>query len=172
VISSLLGCGVSICGRITTTDPIRVVLRHEDYQVTLQEPNCVFWEFVNEGNSVNGRWSKQGCDVSKEESNKTTTVCVCNHLTHFAILLSPRVEVPEHHAAALGIIGYVGVSISLVCLLLTVAAFLFLRSLWGMRNYIHINLCISLFVAQLTFVAGVDKTNNEVRIGNICGLST
>jgi len=30
-----------------------------------------------------------------------------------------------------------------------------------MRNYIHINLCISLFVAQLTFVAGVDKTNNE-----------
>jgi len=46
VISSLLGCGVSICGRITTTDPIRVVLRHEDYQVTLQEPNCVFWEFV------------------------------------------------------------------------------------------------------------------------------
>ena len=35
-----------------------------------------------------------------------------------------------------------------------------------MRNYIHINLCISLFVAQLTFVAGVDKTNNEVRIGS------
>ena len=33
VISSLLGCGVSICGKIATTDTIKVVLRHEDYQV-------------------------------------------------------------------------------------------------------------------------------------------
>ena len=36
------------------------------------------------------------------------------------------------------------------------------RSLWSMRNYIHINLCISLFVAQLLFVVGVDKTQNQV----------
>ena len=27
-----------------------------------------------------------------------------------------------------------------------------------MRNYIHINLCISLAIAQITFVAGIDKT--------------
>jgi len=57
----------------------------------LQYAPCV--STSSEGNSVNGRWSKQGCDISKEESNTTTTVCVCNHLTHFAILLSPRVEV-------------------------------------------------------------------------------
>ena len=31
-----------------------------------------------------------------------------------------------------------------------------------MRNYIHINLSISLMIAQLTFVTGVDKTKNEV----------
>ena len=32
-----------------------------------------------------------------------------------------------------------------------------------MRNYIHVNLCISLFVAQLTFIVGVDKTANQVQ---------
>ena len=33
-----------------------------------------------------------------------------------------------------------------------------IRSLHSMRNYIHVNLCLSLAIAQLTFVAGVDKT--------------
>jgi hypothetical protein len=33
-----------------------------------------------------------------------------------------------------------------------------------MRNYIHVNLSISLFVAQLLFVVGVDKTQNQVCI--------
>ena len=31
-----------------------------------------------------------------------------------------------------------------------------------MRNYIHVNLCVSLFVAQLIFVLGIDKTSNKV----------
>ena len=32
-----------------------------------------------------------------------------------------------------------------------------------MRNYIHIMLCVSLFMAQFVFIVGVDKTKNEVR---------
>jgi len=31
-----------------------------------------------------------------------------------------------------------------------------------MRNYIHINLCISLIVAQVTFVAGVEPRGSVV----------
>ena len=31
-----------------------------------------------------------------------------------------------------------------------------------MRNYIHIMLCSNLFIAQLLFVIGIDKTDNEV----------
>ena len=37
----------------------------------------------------------------------------------------------------------------------------FSRSLHNMRNYIHINLCISLGIAQLTFVAGVDQSASD-----------
>ena len=31
-----------------------------------------------------------------------------------------------------------------------------------MRTYIHINLCLSLMVAQLLFVVAIDKTGNKV----------
>ena len=38
------------------------------------------------------------------------------------------------------------------------------RSLWGMRNFIHVNLCGCLFIAQLLFVTTVDKTDNVVSL--------
>ena len=41
------------------------------------------------------------------------------------------------------------------------------RSLWNMYNYIHIMLCGNLFIAQLLFVIGADKTSNEVHVYNI-----
>ena len=34
-----------------------------------------------------------------------------------------------------------------------------------MRNYIHINLCINLAIAQITFVAGIDKTGPSNNMG-------
>ena len=37
-----------------------------------------------------------------------------------------------------------------------------------MRNYIHVNLCISLAVAQLTFIAGVDKNSNTDNVPIHC----
>jgi len=35
------------------------------------------------------------------------------------------------------------------------------RSLRGFRTFIHINLCITLSIAQIIFVAGVDKTSEN-----------
>ena len=40
---------------------------------------------------------------------------------------------------------------------------LFFRSLWNMRNYIHCMLCANLIAAQLVFVVGVERTENEVK---------
>ena len=36
------------------------------------------------------------------------------------------------------------------------------RSLWNMRNYIHVMLCANLFATQLVFVVGVERTENKV----------
>ena len=32
------------------------------------------------------------------------------------------------------------------------------RSLWNMRNYIHVMLCSNLLIAQLLFVVGIEQT--------------
>ena len=38
-------------------------------------------------------WSDDGCQTTQFENG--SVLCSCNHLTHFAILLSPGVEVRE-----------------------------------------------------------------------------
>jgi hypothetical protein len=77
-------------------------------------------------------------------------------------MLSPKNSVNKQDAYNMRLIGYVGTSISLTCLLIIVFIFTTFKSLWSMRNYIHVNLSISLFVAQLLFVVGVDKTQNQI----------
>ena len=36
-----------------------------------------------------------------------------------------------------------------------------------MRNYIHVMLCANMFVAQLLFVVGVERTENEVSVSAV-----
>ena len=68
-----------------------------------------------------GQWSDRGCNRSESLSNTSVTVCECNHLTHFAILLSAApINLPQPVMLSLEIIGYVGVSISLVAMVSTV----------------------------------------------------
>ena len=114
-----------------------------------------------------GRWSEEGCETN---FNSTITVCKCDHLTHFAILLSARpLNLPRSQTLALQIIGYIGVSISLVAMAATIFVFLFLeykivskkKPLRIMRHYIHIQLCVTLGIAQIIFVAGIEPHLGE-----------
>ena len=66
--------------------------------------------------------------MNEDDSSETRTVCECNHLTHFAMLLSPKPpELKKKEILVLGIIGYVGVSISLLAFTLTVITFTVIR---------------------------------------------
>lgn len=38
-----------------------------------------------------GQWNTSGCTITRQDSELIT--CQCDHLTHFAILLSPGVPV-------------------------------------------------------------------------------
>lgn len=54
---------------------------------------CAFWEY--EPDSLQGHWATHGCKTVHVNSNATT--CSCNHLTHFAILMSSgRANVSDH----------------------------------------------------------------------------
>ena len=153
------------------------------------EIRCVFLDFLIEsGKDDNfilstGQWSERGCNRSENLSNTSVTVCECDHLTHFAILMSGApLNLTDAVVLSLEAIGYLGVSVSLVAMGLTVFTFVaikyahdctyicilnsycpspFSRSLRNMRTYIHINLCINLGIAQVIFVAGVDQSASD-----------
>ena len=75
-----------------------------------------------------GQWSDRGCNRSEILSNASVTVCECNHLTHFAILLSAApLNLTEDIELSLQVIGYVGVSISLVTMTLTATTFIIFK---------------------------------------------
>ena len=72
-----------------------------------------------------GQWSTDGCKTS---FTTNSTVCRCNHLTHFAILLSAQpLDLSQPQNLALQITGYIGVSISLVAMAATILVFVFLK---------------------------------------------
>ena len=76
---------------------------------------------------VSGRWDTDGCVKNDNLSNSTQTVCECRHLTNFAILLSARPILDPVNSFVLGVIGYIGVALSLAAMLCTVGALAFLR---------------------------------------------
>ena len=126
------------------------------------------WYFAISGRSgailFAGQWSEEGCETT---FNSTFTICKCNHLTHFAILLSAKyLRISNLQVLTLQITGYIGVSTSLVAMALTIFVLLFLecklnvtvyknRPVVTLRNYIHIQLCVTLGIAQIIFVAGI-----------------
>ena len=46
--------------------------------------------FHSNSSTVTGDWSSDGCTAASVNGDIVT--CSCNHLTHFAILLSPGIE--------------------------------------------------------------------------------
>uniref|UniRef100_A0A4W3KHR8 Adhesion G protein-coupled receptor L1 n=1 Tax=Callorhinchus milii TaxID=7868 RepID=A0A4W3KHR8_CALMI len=121
--------------------------------------NCSFWNYSER--SMMGFWSTQGC--KRIETNKTHTKCSCRHLTNFAVLMAHK-EIDHMHRLLLSVITWVGIVISLVCLAICISTFCFLRGLQTDRNTIHKNLCINLFIAELIFLIGINKTQYQVCI--------
>ena len=75
-----------------------------------------------------GQWSDRGCNRSESLSNTSVTVCECDHLTHFAILLSVApLNLTDAVVLSLEVIGYVGVSVSVVAMGLTIFTFAALK---------------------------------------------
>ena len=93
------------------------------------EIQCVFLDFLIESSTDDsilsvGQWSDRGCNRSESLSNTSVTVCECNHLTHFAILLSAApLNITDADELSLEVIGYVGVSVSLIAMGLVIFTF-------------------------------------------------
>ncbi|XP_065297125.1 latrophilin Cirl-like isoform X5 [Dermacentor albipictus] len=144
------------------SQPVLVTLKHSQEE-NVSDPQCVFWDFSKRD------WSERGCWV--EASNETHTVCACDHLTNFAVLMDVRsVQLTHSNEVALQVITYAGCFVSIVCLILTIITFQFFRSLESERMVIHKNLCVCLLVAEVVFVAGISQTAQRILCGVVAGL--
>ncbi|XP_035986323.1 adhesion G-protein coupled receptor G6 isoform X4 [Fundulus heteroclitus] len=133
-------------------DPVKIEIAHLSDQVSARR-ECVFWDFTM--NKGNGGWSNRGCNVSKQSSTNRT-VCLCNHLTHFGILMDisqTSFQIDRENQKVLTFLSYIGCGISALCsaaTLLTYIAFEKLR-----RDYpskILMNLSASLLLLNIVFL--------------------
>uniref|UniRef100_A0A287DAH5 Adhesion G protein-coupled receptor L4 n=1 Tax=Ictidomys tridecemlineatus TaxID=43179 RepID=A0A287DAH5_ICTTR len=127
---------------------------------------CVFWNYSPD--TMNGSWSLEGCELIY--SNETHTSCRCNHLTHFAILMSSSSSIGIKDYNILTRITQLGIIISLICLAICIFTFWFFSEIQSTRTTIHKNLCCSLFLAELVFLVGINTNTNKLFCSIIAGL--
>ncbi|XP_076001792.1 adhesion G protein-coupled receptor L3 isoform X2 [Genypterus blacodes] len=146
--------------KVYLSEPVVFTVKHLQHSEENFNPNCSFWSYSKR--TMTGFWSTQDCRLLS--TNRTHTSCSCTHLTSFAVLMA-HVEVKKAgsmHDLLLDVITWVGILLSLVCLLICIFTFCFFRGLQSDRNTIHKNLCISLFIAESLFLVGINRADQPI----------
>ncbi|KAF7660595.1 hypothetical protein LDENG_00278750 [Lucifuga dentata] len=127
-----------------------VTFSHKKVAGTNDKVECVFWDFQKNGGQ--GGWNNSGCAILRTSSYQTS--CLCDHLTHFAVLLDVvRAPVGEVDSQILTVISYIGCGISSIFLgvtLITYLAFVKLRQDYPSK--ILINLSVALLGLNMLFL--------------------
>ncbi|NWR63964.1 AGRG6 protein, partial [Bucorvus abyssinicus] len=150
--SFVVACSIGNVTIQDLQDYVKVTIKHTKIQED-PKPTCVFWDMNK--NDGNGGWNPAGCQVDAE-SNENETVCLCNHLTHFGVLMDLQrsvTQIDPRNTKVLTFITYIGCGISAIfsaATLLTYIAFEKLR-----RDYpskILMNLSTALLFLNLIFL--------------------
>ncbi|XP_012396166.1 adhesion G protein-coupled receptor G3 isoform X3 [Sarcophilus harrisii] len=138
-------------------EPVEITFSHKQQHQNLQ---CVFWD-ISQG--IAGDWKSTGCST---ELRTNQTVCRCDHLTFFALLLNPVLDATT--VKTLIQISLVGCGTSLCFLLFTIIFYFVLR--FTRERFksedapkIHVALCISLVLLNFTFIINLEHTPPKQR---------
>ncbi|CAF1110908.1 unnamed protein product, partial [Adineta ricciae] len=112
------------------------------------------------------QWSTDGCYLLS--SNLTHSICSCDHLSTFAVFknfpINSIKSMASEHTNRLSVIAKVGNIISIVCLILTIAA-LGMKcrmdvndDLMLVRTILHINMSICLLISQFIYLFGIESS--------------
>ncbi|XP_076129139.1 adhesion G-protein coupled receptor G6 isoform X7 [Alosa pseudoharengus] len=133
-------------------DPVRIEIAH-----LLHKPDpkrsCVFWDFTIK-NGIGG-WNSEGCLVSPDSSDNRT-VCLCNHLTHFGILMDisgTAAQIDYQNTRVLTFITYIGCGVSAIFSAATLLTYITFEKL--RRDHpakILMNLSTSLLFLNMVFL--------------------
>ncbi|XP_052603309.1 adhesion G protein-coupled receptor E3 [Peromyscus californicus insignis] len=145
------------------SEPVLLTLQNTQPIDPRAEHLCVHWEGSEEG----GSWSTKGC--SHMYTNDSYTICKCFHLSSFAVLMALSLE-EDSVLSALSVITYVGLSLSLLCLFLAAVTFLLCQPIQNTSTTLHLQLSICLFLADLLFLTGINRTEPKVLCSLIAGM--
>ncbi|PFX12607.1 Cadherin EGF LAG seven-pass G-type receptor 2 [Stylophora pistillata] len=149
-----------------------ITMKFKNIQNVNNKEKCMFWNIFH--NSSVG-WSGQGCYVKSIDAHQTE--CTCNHLTHFAVLLEASsslesADITEKDKKALKILTYIGLTLSIIGISLTIISYVTLTDIRGPLSQIRVSLVASLGAGQVIFLAGIGATENKARILNNCWMSS
>uniref|UniRef100_A0A8C9NB76 Adhesion G protein-coupled receptor D1 n=1 Tax=Serinus canaria TaxID=9135 RepID=A0A8C9NB76_SERCA len=144
----------NLSGSPLITIQLSHTLTPRQYSQALNKSNrvhlyCAFLDYSN----GSGVWSDEGC--VRQGGDLNSSVCLCNHLTNFAILMQV-VPLQLEHQVALSSITYIGCALSILCLTITLVTFAVLSSVSTIRNqryHIHANLSSAVLLAQALLLA-------------------
>ncbi|KAF4082101.1 hypothetical protein AMELA_G00147870 [Ameiurus melas] len=151
LISGVLGSTVANLSISNLRDQVVFTLKNTETVVINSSRSCVFWKFNLSGGA--GSWSSEGCTVLNH--TETETICGCNHLTSFGVLLDFSGEGIENRLqnTILTYITYIGCGISSIFLSVTLMTYLAFETLRkDIPSKIVIQLSLALLLLNLTFL--------------------
>ncbi|PFX13662.1 putative G-protein coupled receptor 133 [Stylophora pistillata] len=110
----------------------------------------------------NSSWSREGCQTRVTSHSRTE--CVCNHLTHFAVLMDftdKDDDEKDLHDKALTLLTRVGMAVSLTGIFLTTISYLQLTDRLSPLCHIRVSLASCIGAGHIIFLAGIDATGNK-----------
>ncbi|NWI72126.1 AGRG3 protein, partial [Dryoscopus gambensis] len=130
-------------------NPVQLTFTHRQlpHGVT---PQCVFWD-PSKGQA--GGWHSSGCATQTGDNG---TVCSCDHLTFFTLLLNPALD--GSTAKALIAVATAGCWVAMAFSIFTIAFCIFIRCRFRFEETVrinlglHVNLVGSLFLLNLAFL--------------------
>ncbi|NXA73308.1 AGRG3 protein, partial [Thryothorus ludovicianus] len=130
-------------------DPVQLTFAHRELPQGVT-PKCVFWD-PSKGQA--GGWRGSGCVTQPGDKG---TVCSCDHLTFFTLLLNPALD--GSTAKAVITVATAGCGVAMAFSIFTMAFCIFIRCRFRFEETVrinlglHVNLVGSLFLLNLAFL--------------------
>ncbi|NWT61228.1 AGRG3 protein, partial [Erythrocercus mccallii] len=130
-------------------NPVQLTFPHRELPQSVT-PQCVFWD-PSKGQA--GGWRSSGCVTQPGDNG---TVCSCDHLTFFTLLLNQALD--GSTAKALLAVATAGCGVAMAFSIFTMAFCIFIRCRFRFEETVrinlglHMNLVSSLFLLNLAFL--------------------
>ncbi|XP_051897947.1 adhesion G protein-coupled receptor E3-like isoform X2 [Pristis pectinata] len=161
--SKVVSAALELSPKTSFSVAVNFVLKHKEVAAAGGRLSCVYWSHTPTGSY----WSTSGCRLV--HSNSSHTRCQCHHLSSFAILMAFNKKLQGYSQDALSTITFIGIPISLLCLLVALSTFTFCSQARNSVSATHTQLCLSLFLAELLFLVGINRTENRAMCGIVAG---